>query len=145
MNRNTITDNSFKSHVRGYDPISKGTFTIEYAYCIFEDEWEDAIINGEELKEDAAKYSGKIVITSENDNPLYKIAKEQPLRLQGLIASVQFGTEKRFIKIRTISSYNIYPEINGISDIDLNPVTFEILDGLEYLENIVTYKEDNLL
>jgi hypothetical protein len=63
--------------------------------------------------------------------------------LQGLIASVQFGTEKRFIKIRTISSYNIYPEINGISDIDLNPVAFEILDGLTYLENIVTYKEDH--
>jgi len=138
MNKNT--ENSFKSPVIGTEPISKGTFTIEYAWMIW-DEWETAY----GCVEEDNFYQGKIVITSENDNPLYKIAKEQPLRLQGLIASVQFGTEKRFIKIRTISSYNIYPEINGISDIDLNPVTFEILDGLEYLENIVTYKEDNLL
>ena len=58
---------------------------------------------------------------------------------------MQFGIEKRFIKIQTISSYNIFPEMNGIEQIDLNPATFEILDGLEYLENLVIYKEDNLL
>ena len=137
---NTITNNFFKSPVIGVDPISRGTFTIEYAWMIW-DEWETAY----GCVEQDSHYSGKIAITSENDNPLYKIAKEQPLRLQGLIASVQFGIEKRFIKIQTISSYNIFPEMNGIEQIDLNPATFEILDGLEYLENLVIYKEDNLL
>jgi len=135
-----ISDSHFKSKVIGTDPITHGSFTIEHAWMIW-DEWETAY----GCVEQDSHYSGKIAITSENDNPLYKIAKEQPLRLQGLIASVQFGIEKRFIKIQTISSYNIFPEINGIEQIDLNPVTFEILDGLEYLENIVTYKEDNLL
>jgi hypothetical protein len=138
MNKNT--ENSFKSPVKGIDPVSHGTFIIEYAFMIW-DEWETAY----GCVEEDNFYQGKIVITSENDNPLYKIAKEQPLRLQGLIASVQFGTEKRFIKIRTISSYNIYPEINGISDIDLNPVAFEILGNLEYLEEIDDYKNQNLL
>ena len=142
MSKN-ITNDSFKSKVIGTDPISKGTFTIEYAFMVW-DEWEGAIINGEELKEDAAKYSGKIVITSENNNPLYKIAKEQPLRLQGLIASVQFGIEKRFVKIMSITDYGI--EDDGVfGEIELGLVSFEILDGLEYLESVVTYKEENLL
>jgi hypothetical protein len=138
---NNITNNSFKSPVIGVDPITKGTFTIEHAWMIW-DAWADE--NGDCIDQDS-HYSGKIVITSEKNNPLYKIAKEQPLRLQGLIASVNFGIEKRFIKIRTISEYNIFPSMNGIEQIDLNPVTFEILDNLEYLENVQTYREDNLL
>jgi hypothetical protein len=137
---NKSIENSFKSPVKGYDPISKGTFTIEYAWMIW-DEWETAY----GCVEQDSHYSGKIVITSENDNPLYKIAKESPLRLQGLIASVQFGIEKRFIKIRTISNYFIYPSINEVERINLDPVTFEILDNLEYLEEIDDYKNTNLL
>jgi hypothetical protein len=140
MSKNTITNANFKSKVIGVDPITKGTFTIEHAWMLW-DEWDT--ING--CVEQESFYQGKIVITSEKNNPLYKIAKEQPLRLQGLIASVNFGIEKRFIKIRTISEYNIFPSMNGIEQIDLNPVTFEILDNLEYLENVQTYREDNLL
>jgi hypothetical protein len=134
-----ITNNSFKSKVIGTDPISKGTFTIEYAFMVW-DEWDT--ING---CDEESFYQGKITITSENDNPLYKVAKEQPLRLQGLISAVNFAGEKRFIKIGSIGDYGIFPRMNGIEQIDLNLVTFEILDGLEYLESIVTYKEDHLI
>src|SRR5271157_766077 len=100
---NQITNDNFKSKVIGYDPISKGTFIIEYAYFIFEDEWEDSLINGCDINKDENRFTGKIIITSENDNPLFKIAKESPLRLQGLVASVDFAGEKRFIKIQSIS------------------------------------------
>jgi len=143
MNRNT--ENSFKSPVKGIDPVSGGTFTIEHAWMIWDewaDEWADE--NGDCIDQDS-HYSGKIVITSENANPLYKIAKESPLRLQGLIASVQFGTEKRFIKIRNIEEYMIFPSMNEIEQINLNPVSFEILGNLEYLEEIDDYKNQNLL
>lgn len=132
---NIITNNSFKSKVIGTDPITKGTFTIEHAYMIF-DEYETAY--GATVTQHRAQ--GKIKIDG-YDNPLFKIAKESPLRLQGLVASVDFGIEKRFIKIETIGGYKNNDDWN----ITLDPVTFEILDGLEYLENIVTYKEDNLL
>ena len=138
MNKNT--ENSFKSPVKGIDPVSHGSFTIEYAWMIW-DEWADE--NGDCIDQDS-HYSGKIVITSENNNPLYKIAKEQPLRLQGLIASVQFGTEKRFIKIMSISDYCI--EDDGVfAEIELGLVSFELLGNLEYLEEIDDYKNQNLL
>jgi hypothetical protein len=139
------TNNNFDAPVLGVDPISKGTFVIKYAYLIFEDDWEDDIINGCDTGSGSEKFASKIVITSENDNPLFKIAKERPLRLQGLIAAVNFGIEKRFIKIQSISNYDIYPEMNGIEQIDLNPVTFEVLDNLEYMEAVVNYKDNNLL
>jgi hypothetical protein len=137
-----VTNNSFKCPVVGVDPITKGTFTIEYAYMI----WDDPLEYDEEgWGTKLSRAQGKIVITSENDNPLYKIAKESPLRLQGLVASVNFGIEKRFIKIGSIGDYGIYPKMNGIEQINLNPVTFEILDNLEYMENIIEYKDQNLL
>jgi hypothetical protein len=139
---NQIDNNSFKTNVIGIDPITKGTFIIEHAYMIW-GEWADE--NGDCAFQES-HYQGKIVITSENDNPLYKIAKEQPLRLQGLIASVQFVGEKRFIKIRTIVNYIIRMNMNCEDDgVELNPVTFEILDNLNYLEAIDIYREDNLL
>ena len=127
---NAITNSSFKSIIKGIDPISKGTFTIEYAYML----WENYGYG------DSMKAQGKIVITSENDNPLFNIAKESPLRLQGLMATVDFEGEKRFIKIETISQY-VIDDLGVV----LNPVTFEILDNLEYLENVQEYKWTNLL
>ena len=140
---NVITNNSFKSKVIGIDPISKGTFTIEHAYMLWDDDWDfPEYPSG---KGYLSRAKGKITITSENDNPLHKIAKESPLRLQGLVASVDFGIEKRFIKIQTIGNYYIYSSVNEMEYIKLDPVTFEILDGLEYLENLVTYKEDHLI
>jgi len=133
MNKSTITNNSFKSSVKGFDPISKGTFTIEYAYMLWNDPLED--YNSFDL----SRARGTIKIDG-YDNPLFIIAKESPLRLQGLVASVDFSGEKRFIKIEIISGYKNNDDWN----IELNPVTFEILDGLEYLENLVEYK-DNFL
>jgi hypothetical protein len=140
---NVITNNSFKSKVIGIDPISKGTFTIEHAYMLWDDDWHDPEFPGG--KGYLSRARGKIAITSENDNPLHKIAKESPLRLQGLVASVDFGIEKRFIKIQTIGNYYIYSSVNEMEYIKLDPVTFEILDNLEYLENVQTYREDHLI
>ena len=136
-----ITNNNFKSPVIGHDSISGGTFIIQRAWMLFD---EEEMEYGVTVTQHRAQ--GKITITS-GDNPLYQIAKEEPLRLQGLIASVQFGIEKRFIKIQTISSYEMHLSMGNtlLDNIELNPVTFEILDGLEYLEGIVTYREDHLL
>jgi hypothetical protein len=128
-----ITNNSFKSKVKGYDPVSGGTFTIEYAYMLWD-------VDEDGLGDLLTRARGKILIDSFN-NPLFKIARESPLRLQGLVASVDFGIEKRFIKIETISGYKNNDDWN----IELNPVTFEILGNLEYLEEIDDYKNQNLL
>lgn len=139
---NTITNDFFKSKILGIDPITKGTFTIEYAYMLWNDPMEFEEFDDGKL----TRARGKIVITSEGDNPLFKIAKESPLRLQGLVASVNFGLEKRFIKIETISKYDrIYIDNKYSEIINLNSVTFEILDNLEYLENVQEYKDWNLL
>lgn len=137
---NRITNSNFKSPILGVDPITKGIFTIEWAHMLWDydlDEEFNSLSN--------SRAQGKIVITSKNNNSLYKIAKEQPLRLQGLVASVDFGTEKRFIKIITISDYTIFPSMNEIETIWLNSVTFEILDNLKYLEEVDNYKNWNLL
>jgi hypothetical protein len=136
-----LSSSAFKAPVIGTDPVTRGTFVIEYAYMTFD---KYGLENGE-IYQTGVRCNGKIVITSANNNPLYKIAKEQPLRLQGLVASVNFGTEKRFIRFEIISDYTIYPEMDGIEEIILNPVTFEILDNLEYLENVEEYKNWNLL
>jgi hypothetical protein len=135
MGRNMIDNNSFRSPVIGTDPVSKDTFTIEYASMIWD--WDEDIPGAIDK---TSRARGSIKIDSFN-NPLFKIAKESPLRLQGLVASVDFGIEKRFIKIETISGYKNNDDWN----IELNPVTFEILGNLEYLEEIDDYKNQNLL
>jgi hypothetical protein len=132
---NEVNNNSFKSPVLGTDPITKGTFIISYAHMTWIDEDDDESNN-------TLKARGYILIRG-SDNPLYKIAKESPLRLQGLVASVVFGTEQRFIKFILIPDYQI-TEDDLISEIEMT-VVFEILGNLEYLENVITYKEDNLL
>jgi hypothetical protein len=127
-----ITNSSFKSPVKGTDPVSKGTFIIEHAYMLWD-------VDEDGLGDLLTRASGKIKIDG-YDNPLFKLAEASPLRLQGLVASVDFGIEKRFIKIETIGGYKNNDDWN----ITLDPVTFKILDGLEYLENLATYKEDHL-
>ena len=138
---NSITNNNFKSPVIGHDSISGGTFTIQRAWMLFD---EEEMEYGVTVTQHRAQ--GKIIITS-GDNPLYQIARESPLRLQGLIGSVNFAGEKRFIKILTILKYDRYStRDDGEEDaIDLDPVTFEMLDNLEYLENIEEYKCNNLI
>lgn len=127
-----IDSTYFNSPVIGIDPISKGTFKISYAYMLWpiENEFDEVEI---------PTARGEIVIEGE-DNPLYKIAQEEPLRLQGLIGSVKFGIEKRFIKILSISAY--FKEDRNIV---LSPVTFEILTNLQYIEEIGDYRDINLI
>lgn len=130
------------NNVIGTDPITKGIFTIEYAFVVYDDYSDYA-----EYCDKIPNYQGKIVIPFGNNNPLFKIAKEEPLRLQGLISSVNFGMDKRFIKIRTIADYEFLKDYtNSVNDkITLNTVIFEILDNLKYLEEIDSYKNWNLL
>lgn len=128
-----ISNNSFRSVVVGTDPVSKGTFNIVYAFMIYN--YDD------DLKMDS-RAKGEIRIIG-LDNPLYKLGKENPLRLQGLISSVMFGIEKRFIKFVSTSNYMLC-EDGIVNEIELD-VVFDILDNLEYVENINQYKDDNSL
>jgi hypothetical protein len=132
-----ITNKSFKSEVKGIDPITKGTFVITWA----------SMLNDIEEDEDGVyitrcRAEGEIVIAGIN-NPLYKVIRKVPLRVQGLVASVNFGGEKRFIRFNNITSYSII-EDGIVNEIELN-VVFEILENLEFLEDIENYKDNNLL
>src|ERR1017187_1668874 len=109
MNKNIMANNLFVTPVTGYDPISKGKFIIEWAYMIWDDDWDVPEFSGG--KGYLSRARGKIKIEAFN-NPLFVIAKESPLRLQGLVASVDFGIEKRFIKIQTIDSYTMHVDMN---------------------------------
>jgi hypothetical protein len=116
----------------GTDPVTKGQFRIQSG----------SLVPNED--DDLARAKCEILITAIADNPLYKVVKESPLRLQGLIATVMFGTEKRFVKFLSISDYSVI-EDDFIAEIEIT-VVFEIFDGnLEYLENVNEYKEQNLL
>lgn len=129
----------FDSPIIGTDPVTKGTFTIERAYMRTWT-WNDddyGILNP------LPEAEGEIVIRG-IDNPLYKVAKESPLRLQGLTASVDFGAEKRFIKIEKIEGYQII-EDGIVNEITLDPVTFVLLDNLDFVGELQDYKWDNLL
>lgn len=138
MSRSLDNINRFELPAVGIDPITKGTFTIEYAFIAFDEDEEYSDNN-------TTRANGSFIISSKNNNPLFLIAKDAPLRLQGLVAKVDFGTEKRFIKIESIGNYMIYPMMNGVEDIELNSTRFEILDNLSYLEEVQWYKDSNLL
>jgi len=132
-----LTNRSFHSIITGTDPVSKGTFNIVSAYLIYDyDEDDGDLATGYRAK-------GEIRIAGQT-NPLYKIGKENPLRLQGLTATVIFGDgEKRFVKFLSTKHYILHED--GIYDeIELD-VVFDILDNLEYVENIIEYKDNNLL
>ena len=130
---------TFNSPIVGIDSITKGSFTIRYAWNVFsynyDDEKEPQLARGEFAIESKIKSV---------DNALFVLAKKEPLRLQGLIGAVNFGGEKRFIKIRSIHNYTIDPDYSETEAIILS-VTFEILDNIEYLENLIDYRDWNLL
>lgn len=131
-----ITNKSFSVPLIGIDPITKGTFTITWGHMIWTDSYDD---DDDDLN---PKAKGNFVIRG-NNNPLFVIAKESPLRLQGLVASVMFGAEQRCIKILLIPDYEITND--GIFDEIEMIAIFEILGNLEYLENLIEYKDNNLL
>lgn len=129
-----IPRDAFKSPVIGTDPITKGTFTISWAHILLD--YDD----DEEIKNTRA--TGNFIIEGW-DNPLFDAIKENPLRAQKLIGSVMFGTEKMFIKIEHLKDYSMeYDDI--VREIEFSTI-FEILDNLEYLENITEYKRENSL
>lgn len=128
-----ITNKSFAVPCVGIDPITKGQFTIESAHMIWDADAETML----------SRARGHFHIVGLS-NPLYKIAKESPLRLQGLVASVMFGVEKRFIKFENIKHFQVV-EDELIAKMEMT-VTFQILESnLEYLEDIIEYKDQNLL
>lgn len=129
-----ITDSSFKSPVIGTDPITKGTFTIQWAHVLLDFDEDDEMNN--------TRASGSILIQGW-DNPLFDAIKEHPLRVQGLIASAVFGTEKKFIKFQHITDYDIIDD-GIVKEIEMS-LLFEILDNLEYLEQVIEYKDINKL
>lgn len=131
-----ITNKSFSVPLIGIDPITKGTFTITWGHMIWTDSYDD---DDDDLN---PKAKGNFVIRG-NSNPLYIIGKESPLRLQGLVASVMFGAEQKCIKILSIPDYHII-EDELTSEIEMTAI-FEILGNLEYLENLIEYKDNNLL
>jgi hypothetical protein len=132
-----ITNKSFRSEVKGIDPVTKGTFVITWASMLTDfDEDDDGVYITRSRAE------GEIVIAGLN-NPLYQAIKGVPLRVQGLVASVNFGGEKRFIRFNNVTSYALI-EDGIVNEIELN-VVFEILENLEFLEDIENYKDNNLL
>jgi hypothetical protein len=129
----TIDQNSFKSPIIGFDPVTKGKFIIETAHILLDYDWDE-----EEVKNTRA--SGSILIDGW-DNPLFEAVKEHPLRIQGLVASVMFGTEKKFIRFSQITDYDIVDD-GIVKEIGL-VLIFDVLDNLEYMENIIIYKDEH--
>jgi hypothetical protein len=129
-----VDNKAFAVPLIGTDPVSKGQFRIQSGFMVWNDDDDNNI----------SRAKCEILITAIADNPLYKVAKASPLRLQGLISTVMFGAEKRFVKFLSIHDYSII-EDNFIAEIELS-VVFEIFeDNLIYLENVVEYKDQNLL
>lgn len=129
-----ITNESFKSAVVGIDSVTKGTFTILWAHVLLDYDEDDELRN--------TRASGSILIEG-NNNPLFDALKEHPLRAQGLVASVTFGLERKFIKFKHITDYDV-TEDDLIKEIELSLV-FDVLDNLEYLEQVIEYKDNNQL
>lgn len=133
-----ISNESFKTPVVGTDPVTKGTFIITWAMMLLDYDEDEEIKN--------VRASGDVMIecyTNGVPNPLYDTVKANPLRIQGLVASVMFGTEKKFIRFEHISEYqNIEDEL--IKEIEFSLV-FNILDNLEYLEKVTEYKENIII
>jgi|SRR6185437_3017590 len=129
-----IPNDAFKSPVVGIDSATKGTFIIQRADILLDYDEEYEIKN--------TRATGSILIEGW-DNPLFDAIKEHPLRAQGLVASVMFGTEKRFIRFQQLSDYNILDD-GIVKEIDFTLV-FEILDNLTYLEHVIEYKDEHKL
>jgi hypothetical protein len=124
----------FKSPIIGTDTVTKGTFTILWANILLDYDEDDGFQN--------TRASGSVIIRG-LDNPLLDALIEHPLRVQGLVASVVFGTEKKLIKFQHITDYDVTND-ELFKEIELSLV-FEILDNLEYLEEVIEYKDNNNL
>jgi hypothetical protein len=112
----------------GTDAITRGTFSIMSAFSIFDFDEE----------EEERSVSSTALIKGDN-NPLFDAVKEHPTRLQGLISSVMFGHEKKLIKFIQLSSYELKDNDTG-QEIDLC-LMFKFLDNLDYLEQVIEYRQ----
>ena len=127
------TNKDFAVPLVGIDSVTKGEFTIQSAHMVWNEDDDNMI----------SMALGQIFVWGQM-NPLFQLGKACPLRLQGLVAPVMFGVEKRFVKFLTIKDYDITDDAL-IHELELE-VLFEILPGnLEYLENVVEYREKYLL
>lgn len=129
-----IRSTAFNSPVIATDPVSKGTFRILTAWILHD--------YGDYEADTKTRCKGNIIIEGA-ENQLFKIGKEQMLRLQGLVAAVILGNEKRFIRFTSISNYRLC-EDESYNEIKLD-VVFDVLDNLEYVENVIDYKNIHLL
>lgn len=129
-----IPKDAFKSPVIGTDPVTKGTFTIEWAEILYD-------YDDDEFQNTRA--TGNVVIRSTNNNPLFQTIKANPLRAQQLLGSVMFGTQKMFIRFQHISDFTVEDD-DVFGEIEFTLV-FEILDNLEYLEQVIEYKENIII
>ncbi len=125
---------SLKSPGIGTDSVTRGTFIVQNAELLIDYDEDEGLQN--------TRATGSILIEGWN-NPLFEAVKEHPLRIQGLVASVMFGVEKKLIRFQNIIDYDILDD-GIVKEITLS-LTFEILDNLEYLEQVVEYKDDHKL
>jgi hypothetical protein len=135
MKKKTPLDNyNFKKPVNGVDPITKGHFTIDWAFI--RNYWD---FDEEESKEHFGAV-GQITIDGNDANPFYDALVKTPLLIQDHPLSVEFKDGIRFIKVTNVSNW-----LDEANRIVLSNVEFEFLDNLNYLENIQDFKNTNLL
>lgn len=119
----------FNSPVIGTDPITKGTFTIDWARVY--ETWDP------DTDEEILRALADITIHG-IDNPLYDAVVDTPLNLQGLLATVLFGVETRFIKITKIPEF-ARNEVE--KSLHLYNATFMMLTNLQYFEQVQDYRD----
>lgn len=144
MIKKQIDNKYFKQLVKGTDPITKGHFTIDWAFINngweYIDGWEEKLLSA----------VGQITIDGNDSNPFYDALVKTPLLIQDHPLGVDFLDGMRFIKITSIGQWQNYDrewmdENKWSLKIVLLNVEFEFLDNLNYLENIQTFKINNLL
>ena len=130
-----IDQKYFSKPVLGVDPITKGTFTIDYAFIIWG--WENYACDKDK---ETLSAIGQITIDGNDTNPFYDVLIKTPLLIQDHPLSIDFGNDVRFIKIKYTKNWE-----NFQNKIVLSNVTFEFLDNLDYIESITDFKDDNLI
>lgn len=134
MNSDNPTNKQFVVPVPGTDPITKGDFLVDWAVVGYEYSDED---------EEKVFFAGHITIDKDS-NPFYAALLKEPLQSQNHPLKLMFPDSVRFIKIISITGWhNEGDEIVG-ERLELD-VRFEFLDNLGYFEEIVTFKDNNLL
>lgn len=137
MTKKQIDQKCFKQPIKGIDPITKGHFTIDWAFVIAG--WMSFGDNGE--GKNTLSAVGQITIDGNDNNPFYNALVKTPLLIQDHPLSVDFGNDTRFIKITKIGQWLT----TSLPEIVLSNVEFEFLGNLNYLEDIQTFKDNNLL